>query len=1306
MRYFTAYRPVWISGQFLALALFCGSPMKVHGQSNEAKLLTLPEKAEGAVWDRTTSRFYVSSGTSVLRIDPETAQIEATIPVDGHAKALAVSDDGQYIYVALGESVFPYVSRGVIHRYKVQSAAVDLQIAVGTHPGTNTYREVQAMVVLPGQPTSVLTALSGKSVTIFDGNVARPNSAPLNIISLYVRQSDGMIVGTGNQQPGFANPEAHWFKVVSNGVVSARSVPLDGGWNSEKVTWNANLGTNRNPFLSSVLDLSAGATIGRVPLPPSNGEGGACVMATDNSSTSVIAYEFKYLGPDSTARLVQYGLKNFQPEASVNITGLPTNFGFLSDMCGSTVATWGADGMLVTNGTRLVFVNASGMTPIVAPRVPSPTRDAAGTIRLAIPANGLAYDSVRNLLWASVPGTTPGVGNSVVSIDPTSGQVRDVISAGSEPALLALSSDGSHLFASLRGAPGISSVDLITQGSTFVSLLDAEDSTYWSASALVPIAGRANSFVTVRLAGSGSARSSVVAYDAGVRRERRVEGGIGTQYRNYVQGLFGSDAPEAIYAVNEYQTHFDGTHDVYRLLVEESGVKVDRKLSNLLLGTRPSTNVLIGPTYRASIVDDAGWLYSSQGQVISPDATRLRGIVALAPSYGIPIPFTERNSVVYVQNLSTHISAHLYDLVTFRPLMTIPLLTGPPCGCTEDALTSVAVTAAVRAGNDAIAIAANGEIVIASLTSFQPWPSSTGTVRSISSAVQQVAMPVNAVQAIPGTSKLLLATPSTAGGMGNSIVTFNTDTGRVENATFIGGEPSIVSPTPDGSSAYVYLSGEYRVARISLATQSRDLVFAPDPRGGSDLYDVFDIAASADGGVAASYQGSVAFRGVLEALPGSGTVAVFDDGVLRPKVDSNSKGPFAGNPSTVQLAFNDTGSILYGYNRFVDTFELKRLAVSGQGVEWLSSVSGLVSGFATKIQYTAGLIYTSNGRIVDPEKSLVVGNFTDAWLEPARAGAVAVDSAAGRAYFATTNGILMFDLRTQDLLGRLTIQLDEDTPQSLARAGANTLAFHTLNHHLYLVNIAAIPVLPVPVPSPQRPFIASGGIVPIYSSVSTVQPGSWISIYGASLASSTAEWSGDFPTTLAGTSVSINNQPAYLSYVSPNLINAQAPDDSTTGPVSVTVATAGGTASGLVSLSRFGPSLALLDSRYAVAQIATPDGSGSYGGGMYELAGPSGRFAFTTRPVKAGEILTLYGVGFGPTNPPVPAGHPFSGAAPTTNGVTVTIGGKPARVLFSGITSTGLYQLNVEVPATVAGDQSVQATVGGVHAPEALVAVQ
>jgi len=112
---------------------------------------------------------------------------------------------------------------------------------------------------------------------------------------------------------------------------------------------------------------------------------------------------------------------------------------------------------------------------------------------------------------------------------------------------------------------------------------------------------------------------------------------------------------------------------------------------------------------------------------------------------------------------------------------------------------------------------------------------------------------------------------------------------------------------------------------------------------------------------------------------------------------------------------------------------------------------------------------------------------------------------------------------------------------------------------------------------PNAPSITSGGIVPVYSASTTTESGSWTSIYGKNLATTTAMWNGNFPTLLGGTSVTIDSRPAYLWFVSPTQINVQAPDNSAAGTVVIVVTTAAGTASSTVTLGQYGPSFSLFN---------------------------------------------------------------------------------------------------------------------------------
>jgi uncharacterized protein (TIGR03437 family) len=174
---------------------------------------------------------------------------------------------------------------------------------------------------------------------------------------------------------------------------------------------------------------------------------------------------------------------------------------------------------------------------------------------------------------------------------------------------------------------------------------------------------------------------------------------------------------------------------------------------------------------------------------------------------------------------------------------------------------------------------------------------------------------------------------------------------------------------------------------------------------------------------------------------------------------------------------------------------------------------------------------------------------------------------------------------------------------------------------------------------------------------------------------------------LQGVSVTVNGLPAYVDYVSPTQINALAPDDDTLGPVPVQVTTAGGISNAVtVQKSAFAPAFLTFDATHVAALHAD----------YSPIGAPNLLPGTVTTPAKPAEIILLYGVGFGPANPPQPSGQLVATAAPLANSVQVTIGGQVANVAFAGLVGSGLYQFNVTVPTLPNADATVVAAIGGV----------
>jgi uncharacterized protein (TIGR03437 family) len=242
--------------------------------------------------------------------------------------------------------------------------------------------------------------------------------------------------------------------------------------------------------------------------------------------------------------------------------------------------------------------------------------------------------------------------------------------------------------------------------------------------------------------------------------------------------------------------------------------------------------------------------------------------------------------------------------------------------------------------------------------------------------------------------------------------------------------------------------------------------------------------------------------------------------------------------------------------------------------------------------------------------------------------------------------------------------------------------------------------------SPSGPSIAqTGGIVNGASFQNAIASGSWITVTGKNLSSKTDNWgssikNGKLPTSLDGVSVSVGGQPAYIAYISPTQINVVAPDIPS-GAAQITV-TSGGTASAPVTttVEEFAPAFFQWGA-YAVADHED-----------FTPAVKSGTFpGLTTTPAKPGDVIILWGTGFGPASPAVPEGEetPSGTLYNTANPVSVKVGSKSATVLSAVMAPgfAGLYQVAIQVPQLANGDYPVVATVSGESSPATtLITVQ
>jgi uncharacterized protein (TIGR03437 family) len=249
-----------------------------------------------------------------------------------------------------------------------------------------------------------------------------------------------------------------------------------------------------------------------------------------------------------------------------------------------------------------------------------------------------------------------------------------------------------------------------------------------------------------------------------------------------------------------------------------------------------------------------------------------------------------------------------------------------------------------------------------------------------------------------------------------------------------------------------------------------------------------------------------------------------------------------------------------------------------------------------------------------------------------------------------------------------------------------------------------------------NPAIASGGVVLSNGTplVRAASPNSIGTVFGTDFApAGTAVFSavltpaGRIATTLANTCLEVNGVRAPLFAVTPGQINFQFPHQLTPGSAAVRVIRGCGTVNEATSVSEPVTIDAVTPAFFNF--VNNTNGSNpiaaTHGGGPALVGAPGLLPGVTTTPAQPGEFISLFGTGFGSTDPALESGQiPNSGAA-LTGSLAVTIGGialGAGEVFYAGIAPccAGLYQLVVMVPPSAPdGNLPVVATVNGVSTP-------
>jgi len=202
-------------------------------------------------------------------------------------------------------------------------------------------------------------------------------------------------------------------------------------------------------------------------------------------------------------------------------------------------------------------------------------------------------------------------------------------------------------------------------------------------------------------------------------------------------------------------------------------------------------------------------------------------------------------------------------------------------------------------------------------------------------------------------------------------------------------------------------------------------------------------------------------------------------------------------------------------------------------------------------------------------------------------------------------------------------------------------------------------------------------------------PAAYVAIVGAGFTDqASTDWTSSItgvalPTAVGAISVNVNGQPAYVQYISATQVNFLLPANAATGFANVDLITPTGVMTSTIEIDAVAPGLFC----YTLKGVLYPASVFATATGVVYVAATGAVSGFNSRPAAPGDIIELYATGCGPTSPAAPDGVVLTKAYPAANlaAVQVTIAGQSAPVLFAGLVSPGLWQINVQIPSGLTG---------------------
>jgi hypothetical protein len=293
-----------------------------------------------------------------------------------------------------------------------------------------------------------------------------------------------------------------------------------------------------------------------------------------------------------------------------------------------------------------------------------------------IDANDMAVDPATGQLYLSVQGSSSASPDTITVLDPSTGQLGTSVSVGSEPDQLAISGDGSYLYAGVDQSGLVQRFTLPNLGKDIAVSLASGSTPYYAAD--VEVAPGAPHTIAVLRGTVGISdldQGGVAIYDDSVQRPTTVPGANNGGSADLMNSLQWGAGTSALYGEEN-----GSNQDLFTVSVNSGGVQVTNDYSgafNTQLGNGP---FVLG----AKLHFDAGtgYVYSDDGQVVDPSTGTVVGSFGTS---GLMVPDSTLGFAFFLGQTSAQqggpdYTLTAYNLTTFAKVGSIilPSIAGNP----------------------------------------------------------------------------------------------------------------------------------------------------------------------------------------------------------------------------------------------------------------------------------------------------------------------------------------------------------------------------------------------------------------------------------------------------------------------------------------------------------------------------------------------------------------------------------------------------------------------------------------------------